>query len=225
MAGTMPDPWERQPRESGRAFVAFQLYRDQPPAQRSLRKLASQMGVRLDYVGRLSSKNRWVDRVSAWDAEQDRILRATMLEERKAMFKRLAATGALMQSKGITRIRGLVSRVDSDGRPIALQPGQEYIDVALSPLDATRLVEAGARLESIGRIVDPDDDTAVGGPGGTTNVTIVNNPILAQLAQRPEAVGETAIAMQRLAGLLGLDQPPTVPGNAVRVDRDDDDGD
>src|SRR5215831_10550216 len=87
-------PWERQPGETSKQWLAFVTYRDLGPA-RTLAEVC-----RLLYpgqrrtprpVGRVvawSSKNDWVERARAWDAEQDRINREAQTEARLEMTER-----------------------------------------------------------------------------------------------------------------------------------------
>lgn len=75
-------PWERQPRETDKAWAAFQIHRDTQPAERSLRNTHEQYcrrvlgqeptsaGIRS--IGRWSSEYNWSWRVQAWDVEVDR---------------------------------------------------------------------------------------------------------------------------------------------------------
>jgi hypothetical protein len=66
------DPWERQPKESARAYEAFVAYRDMGPG-RAVRAVARELGKSVTLIGRWSSAHHWVERAEAWDAEQDRV--------------------------------------------------------------------------------------------------------------------------------------------------------
>ena len=79
----MKHPWQRQKRESARAFEAFQAYRDMGPS-RSLAKVGEELGKSDTLIERWSSKYRWVERARAWDEEQDdnrRVKHSKGLEE------------------------------------------------------------------------------------------------------------------------------------------------
>lgn len=79
---TAPAPWERQEGETPRAWAAFVVYRDMGPA-RSYGKVRDAQGKAPGYVRQIekwSSTNRWVNRVAAWDAEQDRVTREARLQ-------------------------------------------------------------------------------------------------------------------------------------------------
>lgn len=196
-----PTPWERQEGESAKAFAAFQRYRDQPTMERSLRRLAVNLDRSLEMLGRWSKRWRWVHRVTAWDAEQDRLTQELVLEERRAFAKRLAASGALMQAKGISKVRSYIERIDRDGQVVELRRGQMYID-ALSVAEAARLIETGARLEALGRgLPTAAEESAKVGP--------VTNPIVHALTVNPGRTAEAREAMERLMMLLGTGGEPT----------------
>lgn len=163
-----------------------------------MRRVAETVGSAESTVFEWSGKNRWVERVAAWDAHNDRLLIREQEEARKAFAERLAATGALMQMKGISRIRAVIDRFDRDGQMNEARPGQEFAD-ELSVADATRLIEAGARLESMGRGGTPE---SVEQPIETPKVTIVQNPVLQALMVNPNQTAEVVEQMENLVKLL-----------------------
>jgi hypothetical protein len=73
------EPWEKQPRETPPMFERFALYRD-AGVKRSVRAIAEQAGRSVTYMQHLAWRNRWHDRVSAWEVEGRR-LRALYLRE------------------------------------------------------------------------------------------------------------------------------------------------
>ena len=195
-----PALWGQRPDEGPKPFAAFQTYRDQPPMERSLRKLASLLGRSIQLISDWSSKYRWVERVKAWDQEQERLLQAQVAAERLAFAKRLAAVGTMMQTKGYGKIRTYVDRIDKDGFEVELQPGQRYID-EMSVAEATRLIETGAKLEAMGRGLPPEPEAA------PTELTIVPNPVVEALTHDPSKIAEAVDKMEELAELLGWDEP------------------
>lgn len=126
-----PDPWERQPGETQRAFEAFVAYRDMG-ADRSLRKVVRKVNKSLTTVGEWSAKHKWVDRVAEWDAEQDRIARQEHLAAVKEMRKRHADLGKGMLLKAA---RALNRMKEED-----IKPG-----------DVSRMIEVATKLERISR--------------------------------------------------------------------------
>jgi hypothetical protein len=71
----MPDeimPWERQGNESSQAFAGFCSYRDLGSG-RSIEKAAKHVRKSVSLLKRWSSRYYWVERIEAWDREQDRL--------------------------------------------------------------------------------------------------------------------------------------------------------
>lgn len=125
-----PEPWERQTGESAKAFAAFAVYRDMD--QRSCRKVAEELGKSTGLIERWSRTHDWQKRVSAWDAEQDRIARQNQIDEIKKMRKRhtdLATAMLVKAAKALQRI-----------------PEDE-----VKASDVSRLVETASKLERISR--------------------------------------------------------------------------
>lgn len=84
-----PKPWERQPDETPKAYEAFCIYRDlkdirDPESKRSLDLVVQEMGKSRTLFERWSSKYEWVKRVTAYDDEQERLVRE---EEEKQRIK------------------------------------------------------------------------------------------------------------------------------------------
>lgn len=128
-----PDPelWERQPKESARAFEAFALYRDMG-ADRSLRKVVQKVNKSLTTVGEWSTNNDWVKRAAAWDAEQDRIHRIKQQKDIQNMRKRHAGLATTMLVKAATAL-------------------QQIPDDEIKASDISRMVEVASKLERISR--------------------------------------------------------------------------
>ncbi len=82
-------PWERQYRESTKAFEAFALYRDMG-ADRSLSKVEEKLEKSHTLIGRWSSRWKWVDRTLAWDGRIDEEKRNSQMEAIAQMTERHA---------------------------------------------------------------------------------------------------------------------------------------
>ena len=133
-------PWERQPRESARAFGAFCAYRDLGP-RRSLRAAAAQFYHRssaavLRQCTTWSSAFRWVERASAWDRHLDAEACQAQEVERREMGKRQAQEARALQAKAVERLR-------------ALRPEE------LGPSDVLRYFIEAAKLERLA-LGEPD---------------------------------------------------------------------
>ena len=97
-----------------------------------MRKVAKELNKSLTLIGRWSSDWNWRERVAAWDGEQDKLARADQVKEIAKMRKLQAQRGALMQEKAIAAL--------------------DQMDIEeLSAADVVRLMEAGAKLERLGR--------------------------------------------------------------------------
>ena len=136
-----PQPWERQDGETPKQYEAFCVYRDMktirdPNSKRSIRLVSEQLGKSEGLLERWSSANNWVERVDAWDMDQERIAREIAqkeaMEEIRKMRKRHAEAGKFAQIKAI--------------RALNRTPDDE-----IKPSDAARLLEAGTKLERIAR--------------------------------------------------------------------------
>lgn len=137
----MAKPWERLPGETIKQYDAFCVYRDlkninDPTSKRSLELAGQALGKTKTTLEPWSSKNRWVERVEAWDEDQERIKRELaqkeMQEEIRRMLKRQAEAGKFAQVKAIKALNKI--------------PEED-----IKPSDVARLLEAGSKLERIGR--------------------------------------------------------------------------
>lgn len=132
MAGAnTPAAWERREGETSRAWQAFCVYRDLGP-NRSIAKTGEKLGKNRVTLEQWSSKNEWVKRAAAWDAEQDRIARLEQIEAIKKMRKRHAGVAEAM----IVKAAKALSRIPED----EIKPG-----------DISRMIEAASKLERISR--------------------------------------------------------------------------
>lgn len=106
MAKTIqPEPWERQPGESSKAYEAFCLYRDMGPGERSTRKVAKKLNKSLTQIGKWSSRWNWVERAAAWDDELDRQARLAQAKAIKEMNERHAKQARALQTKALQRLQ------------------------------------------------------------------------------------------------------------------------
>jgi hypothetical protein len=102
----MPDFWERLDGESPQAFEAFALYRDMGP-DRSLGKVAKQLGKSRSLMERWSVLHHWVNRSDAWDIEADRLHRGYLIAHRRDVDRRLLGIAGAMQAKMVEALRQL----------------------------------------------------------------------------------------------------------------------
>lgn len=126
-----PEPWERQPEETVKAYAAFCVYRDLGP-ERSLAKAGAVLGKNPGGLEEWSSKNDWVKRSAAWDAEQDRIARQAQLDEIVKMRKRHAKLASDMLTKAAKALDKI--------------PEEE-----IKASDLSRMVDVASKLERLSR--------------------------------------------------------------------------
>lgn len=103
----MPQPWEKQPNESPKAFRLFTIYRDLPAEHRSIAAAVAKAGeesrgketaktrkkpgshrTRAREAEKLSAEHAWPARAAAWDEERDRIHRQAILDETETAARR-----------------------------------------------------------------------------------------------------------------------------------------
>ena len=125
------EPWERQPGESAKAFEAFVIYRDMG-VDRSARRVAIQLSKSNTLIHRWSKDNKWIERVAAWDSEQDRIRRE---EQRKEIAKMRARHTKLAQSMLLKAAEAL-KRLDPD---------------EMQSNNITRMIDVATQLERLSR--------------------------------------------------------------------------
>lgn len=67
------DPWDRQPKETSKAYEAFCIYRDMG-AKRTTRSTAEALAKSETLIKTWSSKYGWVKRAAAWDSAPGKAL-------------------------------------------------------------------------------------------------------------------------------------------------------
>jgi len=154
-----PEPWERQPGETDRQFYAFTVYRDQPltGGRRSLAGVTKVLQRTSSWrVERWSVQNQWVPRALAWDDEQDRVWRASVLREKHRIAQKHARLAASLQARALEGLAQLDTSAMSAGDVVAL-------------MKAAREFELGV----YGRLNDEAE-----GPGAGSPVVVINQDLL-----------------------------------------------
>jgi len=158
-----PLPWERQIREPLSSFEAFVIYRDMP--ERSTHKVAEILDKNTHTLETMCTRNRWHERVVAWDNEVDRRIRAAELNEAQKMVRRQIQLSLGLQEAATLELQALVKRIKfvdanatRDGR--IRQPITNVSDII-------RLVEAGTKLERLSRDMPNElNENRLAGPDG-----------------------------------------------------------
>ena len=94
------EPWERQKGETAKAFEGFRTYRDFGP-KRSLTAVSRVVAKSRAFMSRWSMRWNWVERATAWDMEQDRVMREARQDEVKEMNRRHVQIVRAAQGKAI----------------------------------------------------------------------------------------------------------------------------
>ncbi|BCJ61548.1 hypothetical protein [Micromonospora endophytica] len=151
-------PWDRQDREPEKAYGYFVLYRDLGRT-RTVAKVATEVNKSRDYLHKLATAWKWVQRAQAWDREEDRLYVEGLAEQRRDMAKRHARISSALQAKIVARL--------------------QTIDASkLSPGDIARWLEVATRVERLALGL-PDSTTSHTGPDG--------GPIRAEVEQMSAA--------------------------------------
>ena len=154
--------WERQPRETSRAYELFCAYRDMG-IERSLRKMKASLNgspsVRRLQV--LSARWNWVERSQAYDDYLEYQRRLQQEKERREMNDRHAKIAILGQNVAVKGIEQLLANV---------QTGQQN----LNPSELARLVDVSVKVERLARGESTDIHESVGPGGGPVQLTIQN---------------------------------------------------
>lgn len=130
-----PKPWERQPEEKPKPFEAFCIYRDMG-IERSIRKVAAKLGKSDTLIGRWSKDNKWVERVTAWDDEQERKEREIAQKEQAKAIREMRKKHADLASAMLIKAAKALAKIPDD----EIKAG-----------DMTRMVDVASKLERISR--------------------------------------------------------------------------
>lgn len=157
----MTNQWDRRPKETPAAWLAFQAYRDLGP-KRSLADARAKTGARPGAGRRWerwSSQHNWVTRCAAYDARLDGAKQAAAITEAEAIGRRHAQLGRLAQgvaAKGLEAI---------DKNPERLK-GSEAAALLKAGVDIERIAEGlnTASVRHEGTVVIKKIDLAIPRP-------------------------------------------------------------
>lgn len=200
------ESWERQPRETPRAYALFSQYRDMGPLERSYVRVARDFGRSVSVIKKIAERNNWQPRVIAWDEENERTKRTAQVKEIEGMARRQVLAGQLFMSKGLKRVQAMTDEEVS----------------MLSVWEAVRLVEAGVRLERLGR-----------GETDGTNINLVqqntmlvaqssDTPLIELLRRNPTRVGPVVELLSAIQQSIPELASPGVVYDGVPLEEDED---
>ena len=99
-------PWERQTKETEKAYEAFLLYKNAGPG-RTVIDVARKLQKSYTLIRRWDKKWNWEDRVLAYDRDCERKEQQAAVEARKAMVKRHIKIGMQMQGKALKALEDM----------------------------------------------------------------------------------------------------------------------
>lgn len=178
-------PWERQPTESTKAFEAFARYRDMDAGERSLRKVAEALAKSGALISRWSAEHRWVDRVTAYDADVDRRWRASLIARRRRATDRHLGIAVAAQQKIAARIVGM----DAE---------------KLTVTELTRLLDVAVRIER-DALGEPIRHEVSGPDGDPLHLQVAEFAAMGPEQRRLAMVEMAAVVARRAQASAGLD--------------------
>lgn len=196
-------PWERQPKEPDKAFVAFTKYRDQPTDERSVRAVARDLKVHDTQTHRWSAGWAWLERAAAWDRHLDAIAQKEREKQIKDMTRRHA--GLANAGLGVLQepIKELIRRIEAKELNLA----------GMNTGDLLRLVRQSAQaikdLCGVERVARGVPETVVGGVLGQASSPATVAAMVQALFDEAPMV-EAGQHAEALAGLLAK-PPESVP--------------
>jgi hypothetical protein len=141
------EPWERQAKETDRAYTAFKMFRDQE-APRSTRAVSDRLESSYPAVLRWRNKHSWVNRCIEYDRYLDRKRIAAEVNEIELAKKRQREIAT-----------GFFDIVRSE-LPKLLKASEKSEEVVLSPEQLKTLAEFAARLERL-NLDEPTENLTV----------------------------------------------------------------
>ena len=143
------DPWERQPKESAKAFAAFAAYRDLGP-DRTVAKAVTILGKKTGYrraMEEWSVRWGWVARASLWDDHQDRFERdAALVIAEQTIREKVAVADGLWKTaaKGLLMWNKYLDQTSQQQTASGV-----FEQPPISPGDVYRLADAGLKLSQL----------------------------------------------------------------------------
>jgi len=131
-----------------RAYSYFCLYRDMDQLERSVKKVADEVGRSVRMMWDLSSKWDWLKRAEVYDLHMQRLKQAAQEKARIEMAERQAKEGTTLQNIAMGGVKNLLDAT-----------GQVRKDVEMTPSVIARLLEVGVKIERLAR-GEPTDNVA-----------------------------------------------------------------
>lgn len=189
----MPFPFEKQPRESAKAFAAFSLYLSLG-AERSTREVGKQLGKSEGLIERWAAKFGWTDRVAAHGAHLAVVEREAIeasargkAAEWESREQKLRETEWAMHEAAIAAAKkGLAAYMDRE---------KVYANLA----DIARMLEIASKLGRLATGLGTEGERRGGGdlPGLRVEVTVALEKIYGEQAE-PALTGEKIVDVEEV---------------------------
>lgn len=119
-----PDiPWERQVGESGQAYEAFAIYRDEGKS-RTVSAVVKRLKKSRSLIDRWKARWNWEERAIAYDNDVERKAKEEAIKERKTMLSRHIKIAMQVQKKALQALDNL------DVKEMSPKDIKEYIRMA-----------------------------------------------------------------------------------------------
>lgn len=204
-------PWDRQPRESEKAFSAFMAYL-QMEGQRSLRKLAGKLGRSDAAISNLSARHHWRDRIDAWNShlialqsEQTQLITQKMAVDWANRIKDWREKEFAVAQSGIELARQIIDKLlKGRKRKMTIQ-------------DAARLLEVCSKLGRLATGLATDRGELTGADGEAIRVEV--SAAIAKVYGKPalpENLGpmDSPLDVEEVTPSQLPEMPPSDPGRA-----------
>ena len=132
--------WDRLPKESAKAFAAFQLYRNQG-YNRSISKVSIQKRKSRSLIQRWSKTHNWVERAQAWDQFLDKYNQDNIKDELEKMNHRQLKTSILIHEIAKKRLT-------------SIQNPQKQLTIT----NAIRLLDLADKIERSARVTTTNQE-------------------------------------------------------------------
>lgn len=201
------EAWERREDESDQAWAAFVTYRNMG-SQRSIAKVAQDLGKSRPLISGWSSRHSWVIRVQAYDAEEDRLWRLEQAEARREAARHHYDLG----NAALVKFGNFLDTIADH-------------ELELEPAVYTKLAEVGLKLVRDGIGADPGTPGAVrgNGPVGVPRHAPGGAPVspgVTAAGQLPDEDRRTRLLMLQREIASRLEDEP-VPEGEAEPDPDD----
>jgi hypothetical protein len=201
-------PWEKDPAESGKAWLGFRCYRDLKPEDRTVERAWAEYqkasrglepGREAGYVAgsfnRWAVKHGWADRAEQWDREKDRLNRQAETDAEREAIKAMK-TRHIGQAIALQTVAANVLRARLEQEEKAIRAG------AAPSMTYHAMIRAFVEGTKIERLARGEPETIIqqnAGPEGTAEPARTEDSWLLKVISDPDALRaarDLSIALQ-----------------------------